>query len=73
MEFDAKSELAQLQAQKTVIRKRRFSRSRLDKFKSELLALKSEGATVADLQRWLRSKRVKVAYSTVSRWVAKHG
>lgn len=31
------------------------------------------GASVAELQRWLRERRIKVAHSTVARWLARHG
>ncbi|WP_418139979.1 hypothetical protein AB9R84_15700 (plasmid) [Oceanimonas smirnovii] len=73
MDFDPKAELAQLREQTKTIRKRRYSRSRLDKYTGELLSLHREGATTAQLQRWLRRHRIKVVHSTVARWLAKHG
>lgn len=72
-EFDPELEVKKLKKQTSIIRKTRFSKSRLDRYKGELLALKSSGASCAELQRYLRGKRVKVAYTTVSRWLAKHG
>jgi len=65
--------IMQMKLQTKLIRKRRFSISRLDRFKGELLNLYMNGLTVAELQRWLRKKRIKVAYSTVYRWVQKNG
>ncbi|MBM7071816.1 hypothetical protein JQC92_07130 [Shewanella sp. 202IG2-18] len=72
-EFLAKQELAKLKVQTRTIRKTSYRKSRLDKHRGELKALLNEGAKLAELHRWLRSKRVKVAYSTVVRWVQKNG
>lgn len=73
MTFDPKSELEKLQQQTKQIRKTRYSTSRLDKFKRELVQLNAAGASVSQIQRWLRSNRTKVAWSTVNRWLKKHG
>lgn len=73
MDFDPQAELATLRAQTKTIRKRRYSRSRLDKYAGELLTLHRDGASIAELQRWLRVRRIKVVHSTVARWLAKHG
>lgn len=70
------SELSALKSQTKAIRKYSYSRrkSRLDKYKFQLLALYSSGATAAELQRWLRqNKRIKIAHSTVLRWLEKNG
>lgn len=75
-EFHVQSELSALKAQTQSIRKRPYSarRSRLDKYKFELLELHRAGATGAELQRWLRAnKRIKVVHSTVLRWLEKNG
>ena len=72
-EFDPELEVKKLKKQTSTIRKSRFSQSRLDRYKGELLTLSRSGATCAELQRYLRSKRIKVVHSTVARWLAKHG
>lgn len=75
-DFDVQSELSALKAQTQSMRKRSYSarKSRLDKYQHQLLSLHQAGATAAELQRWLRSqKRIKVAHSTVLRWLEKHG
>ncbi len=72
-DFNVQNELETLQKQTQIIRKRRFSKSRLDKFKGELLLLKDSGASTAELQRFLRTKKIKVAWSTVYRWLEKNG
>lgn len=71
--FDAKAEVLKLKQLKKIITKKRYSRSRLDKYSDELKKMKAAGATYADLQRWLKSHRIKVAWSTVQRWFSKHG
>lgn len=75
MDFDVQSELSTLKAQTKSIRKRSYKqrKSRLDKFKFELLELHRAGATGAELQRYLRSNRIKVTHSTVQRWIDKNG
>ncbi|MDE1240525.1 hypothetical protein, partial [Vibrio aestuarianus] len=73
-DFDVQSELSALKDQTQAMRKRSYSarKSRLDKFKFQLLELHQAGATGAELQRWLRAnKRIKVAHSTVLRWLEK--
>lgn len=74
-EFNVQKELLALKVQTKSIRKRSYSarKSRLDKFKFELLELHKAGCSIAELQRFLRSKRIKVAHSTVSRWLVKYG
>lgn len=73
--FDVQKELLALKAQTKSIRKQRYSarKSRLDKFKFELLALHKAGSSIAELQRFLRAKRIKVVHSTVARWVKANG
>jgi len=65
--------IMKLKVQTKVIRKRRYVVSRLDKYKGELLTLYKNGVTIAELQRWLRKRKIKVVYSTVYRWLQKHG
>lgn len=72
-EFHPVTEVAKLRQQTRAIRQPRYSRSRLDKFAGELISLHAEGATIAELQRWLRKRRISVQYTTVYRWITKHG
>ncbi|WP_210448030.1 hypothetical protein [Vibrio crassostreae] len=75
-DFDVQSELSALKSQTQSIRKRAYSarKSRLDKYTHQLLTLNQAGASGAELQRWLRAnKRIKVAHSTVLRWLEKNG
>ena len=71
--FDTDTELDLLRRQTSEIRKKRYSRSRLDRYRCELLLLHRGGASVAELQRWLRARRISVVHSTVARWIDKNG
>ncbi|MXY17346.1 MAG: hypothetical protein F4169_12695 [Gammaproteobacteria bacterium] len=67
--FDAPAEAARLRADTRARRRTRHTRSRLDRYAHELLALADEGCTPAELRRWLRDRRVHVHHSTVARWL----
>ena len=71
--FDTTKVMDELQKQTRIIRKRRFYTSQLDRYKGELLILHRSGASVAELKRWLRPKRINVSWSTVDRWLKKNG
>lgn len=73
MEFDPKLELEKLQLQTKLIRKTRYSKSKLDRYKDEILLLRQEGASIAELRRWLRARQIKVVWSTVYRWLQIYG
>ena len=70
--LDVQSELEKLKLQTQKVRKKRYYKSRLDRYKGELLKLSQSGASVAELRRWLLSRRIKVVTSTVSRWIKKN-
>lgn len=72
-DFDAASTLAQLRKDAAVRRKSAYHPSRLDRYAYQLHQLLAAGARPVELQRWLRQQRCKVALSTVTRWIAKHG
>ena len=73
MPFNADTELEALRRQTGEIRRRRYTRSRLYRYRGELLLLHRGGASVAELQRWLRARRISVVHSTVARWIDKNG
>ena len=70
--LDVQSELEKLKLQTQKVRKKRYYKSRLDRYKGELLKLYQSGASVAELRRWLLARRIKVVTSTVSRWIKKN-
>ena len=71
--FDAAAEAARLKAETRARRRLRRTSSRLDRHTHELLTLYDEGATVAELQRWLQARHVRVHQTTVGRWLRRRG
>lgn len=71
--FDVETELAKLKAETRALRQTRFKNSRLNTYRGELVTMHKEGATVAELQRWLKAKRISVVWTTVKRWLDNHG
>ena len=70
--FDPAAEASRLRTETRVRRRRRHFPSRLDRYTSELLALRDEGCTTAELQRWLHARRVDVHHTTVGRWLRRN-
>lgn len=70
--FNAIAVVERLKKETKELRKQRYRRSRLDRYKAELIALKKGGASNAECQRWLRKNRIKVDHRTVGRWVEKN-
>lgn len=70
--FDAKSEVRRLKGITQLQKKKRYSRSKLDKYKAEIIALRSEGATQKEIQTWLKEKKLLVERTTISRWLKNH-
>ncbi len=65
-------QLAAIQSQRTAARRRRYSRSRLDRHRADIEALAEQGASWADIALWLRQyKRIKVHPTTVGRRLAR--
>lgn len=71
--FNPHQEKQALKAQTKAIRKRGYKKSRLDRYKGELLALYNIDVTPTEIQRWLKDRRIKVVLSTVTRWLKKNG
>jgi hypothetical protein len=71
--MDVKQEAERLKAKAQARRKKRYSVSKLDKWKPELLALRAEGVTLEALKIWLSEKKIHCEISTISRWLKKHG
>tara|TARA_R110002094_G_scaffold9557_2_gene19032 strand:+ start:5242 stop:5466 length:225 start_codon:yes stop_codon:yes gene_type:complete len=67
------AEVRTMKEQTKIIRKNRFYKSKLDKHHDSLIGLQQAGATKAEIQRWLKKKDIKVVWTTVHRWLQKHG
>lgn len=74
--FDATGELAELRAETAMRRKRSYAqrKSRLDRYHGEIALMFKEGGSIREIQRWLRKKKaIRVAESTVHRWIRNKG
>jgi arginine repressor len=69
--FDADEQLMQVRSRRAIARRRRRYRSRLDRFRAEIVELRHIGASIAELTAWLHARRCCVAASTVSRYIRK--
>ncbi len=71
--FDVQAVKNELKQMTILHRPKRYSRSKLDKWDYELLALRDEGVTLKELQYWLKHKNnVDCNISTISRWFKNH-
>jgi len=71
-EFNAKEEVAKLQTETKTIR-HRAKKSKLVKYQSQLMMMQKEGASIAQLHRWLIKNRCPIDYANVLRFMKKHG
>ena len=70
--FNAQAEVRQIRARRAEARRRLYRKSRLDRYRAELVAMKQVGASCADLVEWLRiNHRCRINRSTVDRYLRK--
>ena len=70
--FDAEREVKRIRTRRAEARRRLYRKSRLDKYRAELVAMKRVGASCADLVEWLRTNhRCRINRSTVDRYLKK--
>lgn len=70
--FNAQAEVESIRARRAEARRKLYRKSRLDKYRAELVAMKQAGASCADLAEWLRvHHRCKVNRSSIDRFLKK--
>ena len=70
--FDARAEVERIRSLRAEARRKRFHKSRLDKYRAELVAMRQVGASCADLAKWLRvTHRCKINRSSIDRFLKK--
>lgn len=70
--FDAHSEVERIRSRRAEARRKLYRKSRLEKYRAELVAMKQAGASCADLAEWLRVKhRIKIHRSSIDRYLSK--
>jgi aminoglycoside phosphotransferase (APT) family kinase protein len=68
--FDVLKELAEIKEHRELQRRKYYRKSKLEKYRAELVALKMSGASAQDLVVWLRTKhRLKMHRSSVDRYL----
>jgi len=67
--FDAVAELAKVRESIQLKKKKRLRRSRLDKYRGEILGLQRAGASLVEIAEFLTSRGVPAVPSTVSRYL----
>jgi hypothetical protein len=69
--FNVEAELKEVQELRAMQRRRKYRRSKLERYRAELVALKQAGASSQDLATWLRMKhRLKIHRSSVDRYLS---
>jgi hypothetical protein len=70
--FDAQMEVNKIRLRRMEARRKLYRKSRLDRYRVELLAMKQAGASCADLAEWLRvSHRCRIHRSSIDRYLKK--
>ena len=70
--FDAQAEVERIRALRAEARRRLHRKSRLDRYRSELVAMRKVGASCADLAEWLRvTHRCRINRSSIDRYLKK--
>jgi len=67
--FDAQAEVARIRSRRAVARRKHYRKSRLDRYRSELVAMRRAGASCADLAEWLRIRRCRIHRSSIDRYL----
>lgn len=67
--FDAHAEVARICRRRAVARGKRYRKSRLDRYRAELVAMRQAGASCADLAEWLRIRRCQIHRSSIDRYL----
>ena len=68
--FDAQIEVERIRTRRAEARRKMYRKSRLDKYRAELVAMRQAGASCADLAEWLRvSHRCRMHRSSIDRYL----
>jgi len=68
--FDAQIEVERIKTRRAEARRKMYRKSRLDKYRAELVAMRQTGASCADLAEWLRvSHRCRMHRSSIDRYL----
>lgn len=69
--FNPLNELNEVKERRALLRRKLFRRSKLEKYRSELVALRQAGGSSQDLATWLKMKhRLKIHRSSIDRYLS---
>ena len=69
-QFDVTHELKQIRNYKRLRQRKAYTKSRLNRHRAELVALRKAGASYRELAFWLRiNKRIKISHCSVQRYL----
>ena len=70
--FNAQHEIEKIRMRRQLSKKKHYHKSRLTRYQAELVHLRNGGASYNEIALWLRlEKRIKVAHTTVMRYLNK--
>ena len=68
--FEPASSLEKIRKQLHVMRKQQYRRSKLDRYRSELIALHQHGGSLREMAYWLKAeKRIKINVTSIARYL----
>ena len=67
--FDARAEVERIRARRAEGRRKQYRKSRLDRYRVELVAMRNAGASCADLAEWLKLHRCRIHRSSIDRYL----
>jgi hypothetical protein len=69
--FNPLKELQEIKERREMIKRRLYRKSKLEKYRSELVAMRQAGASAQDLVVWLKMKhRLKIHRSSIDRYLS---
>lgn len=69
--FDPVRELKAVKERRAMQRRRRYCKSKLEKYRAELVALHRAGASAQDLVTWIKARhRLKIHRSSIDRYLS---
>jgi len=71
-QFNATETLSKIKEDRKQRRRKIYKQSVIDKYRAEVIALKKEGASLGDIEFFLREKKIKVVRSTIKRYLDKY-
>jgi len=69
---EAQAEAERIKKRMALRVKKKFTKSKLDKYKPEILQLKAVGSSLEVIRLWLAEKHIQANRSTISRWLKSH-